>query len=232
MWDICKVCDVNTAVERQLTSQCTVMVGGFGRGGTPFSIIDALQRKNSQINELTIVKNDGNEPGLGIDLLFQQNMVKKVISTHIGLNPDLIARMNRGEIDVELHPQGIFAEKIRAAGAGIPAFLSDVGIDTVIAQQREKTTFNGKTWLLEPAIYGDVALLCADIVDELGNCFWRGSNRNMNVVMGMACQKVLVEAKKIVKIGVIEPEHVHLPGLFVTHVVQAEPRKHTKGASL
>ena len=232
MRDSSKVCDIDTAIQNIFESDLTVMVGGFGRGGTPFSVIEALSRRYSEYQRLTIVKNDGNEPGLGVDLLFKKQMVKRVISTHIGLNPDLISRMNTGEIEVILHPQGIFAEKIRAAGAGIPAFLSDVGIDTVIADTREKTTFNGKTWLLEPALHGDVALLCADMVDTLGNCFWRGSNRNMNVVMGTACPRVIVEAKEIVAPGQITPEHVHLPALFVTHVVQAAPRSHMTGGSL
>jgi len=229
MQHISKVCDIESVFDGLFESHLKVMVGGFGRGGTPFSLIDALCRKHPLYHGLTIIKNDGNEPGLGVDLLFQKQMVTKVISTHIGLNPDLIARMNRGDIAVELHPQGIFAEKIRAAGAGIPAFLSDVGIDTVIANDREKIEFNGSTWLLETALPGDVALLCADVADELGNCVWRGSNRNMSVVMGTACPRVLVEAKKIVAPGEIAPEDVHLPALFVSRVVQAGPRAHMNG---
>ena len=104
-----------------------------------------------------------------------------------------------------------------------------MGIDTVIADEREKVAYAGKTWLVEPALPGDVALLCADVADEFGNCFWKGSNRNMNVVMGTACQKVIVEAKEIAAAGQIQPENVHLPALFVTHVVQAGPRAHMEG---
>ncbi len=217
---------VGDALRRFIKSGQTIMVGGFGRGGTPFTILDALAEKSGNIKDLTLVKNDGNEPNLGIGKLFPAGMVSHLISTHVGLNPDLIARMHTGEIPCELIPQGTFAEKIRAGGAGIPAFLTDVGIDTPYGEGKEILTIDGQRYILEKALTGDTALLCADIADTKGNAFFKGTNRNMNVVMGMACSATIVEAKNIVSPGEITPEHVHLPGVLVDAVVKAEPRKH------
>lgn len=134
--------------------------------------------------------------------------------------------MNDRQIEVELWPQGIFAERIRAAGAGIIAFVTDVGLGTSFAEGRRTIELRGREYLLVDALSGDVALLCADRADHAGNCFWRGSNANMNVVMGTACEQVIVEAKEIVATGDIEPESVHLPGVFVDQVVPARPRRH------
>ncbi len=221
-----KMMSVKAAVDRHVAAGMTLMVGGFGRGGAPFTMLEYLADNPSRFGNLTLIKNDGSEPHLGVGPLFQNGMAKKLISTHIGLNPDLIGQMNNKEVIVTLYPQGIFAEKIRAAGAGIPAFLTDIGIDTPVADGKERIVFNGEPYLLEPALHGDVALIAADSVDPLGNCFFKGSNRNMNIVMGSACKTVLVEAFEIVEIGDIAPESVHLPGIFVTAIVQASPRRH------
>jgi acetate CoA/acetoacetate CoA-transferase alpha subunit len=204
------------------------MVGGFGRGGVPFTILEHMADHPRDFTDLTLIKNDASEPHLGIGPLIQQGQVSKVVSTHIGLNPDFIARMNRGEIDCELVPQGIFAERIRAGGAGIPAFLTDIGIGTEVAAGRSTVDLDGRRLLLERAMRGDVAVVCADIADASGNCWWRGSNRNMCVVMAMACRDTIVEAKEVVDVGSLRPEDVHLPGLFVSAVVQAQPRRHVQ----
>ncbi len=218
--------DIASALDRAVSPGARVMVGGFGRGGTPFTLLEYLADRPETFHHLTVLKNDANEPTLGLGPLFAKGMVDALISTHIGLNPDLIRRMNLGELQVELIPQGIFAERIRAGGAGIPAFLSDVGIDTPVAEGRARVSLNGRDYLLEEALRGDTALLCADRADTMGNCWWRGSNRNMSVVMGTACDTVVVEAFDIVNPGDIAPEDVHLPGVFVTSVVQAGPRRH------
>lgn len=207
------------------------MVGGFGRGGVPFSILEYLSDRPDTIRDLTLVKNDANEPGLGIGALLRNGQVRKLIATHIGLNPEFIDQMNRGEVECELVPQGIFAERIRAGGAGIPAFLTDIGIGTVVAEGKQRVELDGREVLLERALRGDVAIICADKVDRAGNSWWRGSNRNMCVAMGTACDRVIVEAKKIVEIGELEPESVHLPCVYVDYVVQAQPRRHQQEAS-
>lgn len=217
---------VEDAVVRFVHSGQVIMVGGFGRGGVPFSLVEHISDRPDDFRDLTLVKNDANEPGLGIDLLLAGGMVRKLISTHIGLNPDFIARMNRGEIECELMPQGIFAERIRAGGAGIPAFLTDIGLGTELAEGKATVELDGKTFLLERALRGDLALIGADRADRMGNAWFRGSNRNMNVVMASACDRVVVEAREIVDPGEITPEDVHLPCVFVDAVVPAGPRRH------
>lgn len=217
---------IDEAARRYLRPGQVLLVGGFGRGGTPFSLLEHLADRPAEYGGLTIVKNDANEINLGVGMLTRRGMVRRVISTHIGLNPELIDQMNRGEVQVELIPQGIFAERLRAAGAGIPAFLTDVGLCTPVAEGKPTVELRGRTYLLEEALRGDVALLCADRADRAGNCCWLGSNANMNPVMGTAAEKVIVEAKEIVETGQIRPEEVHLPGLFVDALVQAGPRRH------
>jgi acetate CoA/acetoacetate CoA-transferase alpha subunit len=220
------VTTVGEAVGRFVRSGQTLMVGGFGRGGVPFSILEHLAQRSDELRHLTLVKNDANEPGIGIDLLLRQKQVRKLVATHIGLNPDFIAQMNAGEIECELIPQGIFAERIRAGGAGIPAILTDIGIGTEVEQGKPTYELDGRTLLVERGLRGDVALLRADIADRAGNAWWRGSNRNMCVVMGTACDEVIVEAGHIVDIGGLQPENVHLPSVFVSAVVPAGPLPH------
>lgn len=224
--------DIPTAVQDLIRPKSSFMVSGFGRGGVPFTTLEHIAAQADTLKNFTVYKNDANEPGLGIGMLLANGQVDKLYSTHIGLNPDFIAQMNAGDVECELIPQGIFVEKIRAGGAGLPAFLSDIGLGTIYADNKETIELDGKTYLLERAFRADVALLCADVVDELGNCWWKGSNRNTAIAMGMACNKTLVEAKKIVPAGTLEPENVHLPSGFVDVIVQAEKRRHQEGEIL
>lgn len=221
-----RVFTLEKAAGQFLKSAQTWMIGGFGRGGTPFTLLEYVSDRTEQFQNLTLIKNDANEPDLGIGTLLKKGMVKKLISTHIGLNPEFIDQMNRGEVECQLMPQGIFAECIRAGGAGIPAILSDIGIGTEVEENKTKVQVDGKTLLVEKALHADVALVCADVVDKTGNAWFRGSNRNMCVIMGTASDRVIVEAKEIVEIGEIESENIHLPGVFVDAVVQAQPRRH------
>jgi len=221
-----KVAKIDDILDRHLKAGQTWMIGGFGRGGVPFTLLERIALHPQIFSDLTLVKNDANEPGLGIDLLLRQGMVKKLIATHIGLNPDFIDQMNRGEVACEFVPQGIFAERIRAGGVGIPAFLSDIGLGTEVAEGRKTLELDGRELLVEYALRGDVALACADVVDRAGNAWWRGSNRNMCVPMISACRTAILEAKEIVDVGSIAPENVHVPGVLVDAVVPAQPRAH------
>jgi acetate CoA/acetoacetate CoA-transferase alpha subunit len=223
-----KVAKIDDILDRHLEAGQTWMIGGFGRGGVPFTLLEQIALYPQRFSGLTLVKNDANEPGLGIDLLLRQGMVKKLITTHIGLNPDFIDQMNRGEVTCEFVPQGIFAERIRAGSVGIPAFLSDIGLGTEVAEGRKTLDLDGRELLVEYALRGDVALACADVVDRAGNAWWRGSNRNMCVPMLSACNTAILEAKEIVEVGSIAPENVHLPGVLVDAVVLAQPRAHVK----
>jgi acetate CoA/acetoacetate CoA-transferase alpha subunit len=221
---------VAAAVREHLRAGQTLMVNGFGRGGVPFTLLAYLADRADRYRDLTLIKNDASEPGIGVDLLLARGMVRRVIATHIGLNPDFIAQMNRGEIATELVPQGIFAERIRAGGAGIPAFLTDIGLHTEVAAGKPTVELDGRPLLLERALRGDVALVGADVADRAGNAWFRGSNRNMGVVMATACDRVIVEAAEIVEIGALRPEDVHLPAAFVDAVVPAGPRPHRQSA--
>lgn len=224
-----KVTGVEEALKRYLTPGDTVMVGGFGRGGVPFTVLEHLADHPDVYTGLTLIKNDASEPDLGIGPILKNNQAKKLIATHIGLNPEFIKQMNAGEIQCELVPQGIFAERIHAGGAGIPAFLTDIGIDTIVAEGKERYALDGREYLIERALQGDVALICADKVDRQGNCWFKGSNRNMCVVMAAACSVVIVEAKRIVEVGEIQPEDVHVPHVSINAIVEARPRRHMEG---
>jgi acetate CoA/acetoacetate CoA-transferase alpha subunit len=226
MIDLCTT--IEEAVSRYLESGQTIMVGGFGRGGVPFSLLECMADRPGELRELTLIKNDANEPDLGIGPLLARGMVRKLIATHVGLNPAFIDQMNRGEVESVLIPQGIFAECIRAGGAGIPAFLTDIGLGTELAEGKPTFELDGKMFLIEKALRGDVAMICADRADRIGNAWFRGSNRNMCVVMASACDRVIVEAKQIVEVGEIAPEEVHVPSVFVDAVVPAGPRRHMK----
>lgn len=221
-----RVLPLEEALDRLLRGRRCLMVSGFGRGGTPFTLLEAIADRREEFRDLEIVKNDANEPHLGVGPLISAGQVRRLVASHVGLNPDLIERMNRGEIACELVPQGILAERIRAGGAGIAAFLHDVGLGTEYAAGRPQVELDGRTWLLERALRGEAALLCADVVDRAGNAWWRGTNRNMGPLMATACDRVVVEAKEIVAVGAIRPEDVHLPGVLVDAVVQARPRRH------
>jgi len=222
--------EIAETVAAYIKSGQSLMVGGFGRGGVPFTVIDYLADHSEKYKDFILYKNDANEPNLGIGRLLKNVQVKKLFTTHIGLNPDFIAQMNAGVIACELTPQGIFAEKIRAGGAGIPAFLSDIGLGTIYADGKQKTVLDGKEYILERSFTADVALICADKVDSEGNCWWAGSNRNMCVAMATACKHTIVEAKEIVPAGALEPESVHLPGVFVSAIVRAGKRRHQEAA--
>lgn len=196
----------------------TVLVGGFGVPGTPFALIQELVRQGKR--DLTIVKNDANEQGMGIDHLLANGQVKKLIATHIGLNPRAVAMFNAGEIEVEFCAQGILAERIRAGGAGLSGILTDIGMDTELAAGKQVVEVDGRPALLERALRADAALIHAARADTFGNLAYAATARNFSPVMAMAADLVIAEAEEIVPLGGISPEHVHTPGAFVDRVVQ------------
>ena len=194
-----------------------VMVGGFGVPGTPFMLIDELVRQNKK--HLTVIKNDANEAGMGIDHLLENGQVARLIVSHLGLNPHAIQMMNEGRIEVEFCAQGILAERIRAAGAGLPGFLTDIAMDTLLARGKPTVDFEGRQYLLEKALKADVALIHAHASDPFGNLLYAASARNFNPLMAMAANTVIVEAENLLPLGGIAAEAVHTPGPFVDHVV-------------
>lgn len=195
----------------------SIMVGGFGSPGTPFSLLDELMRQGQ--SRLTLIKNDANEVGLGISKLIENGQVSKLITTHIGLNKRVIELMNTGQLEVRFHPQGILAEKIRVAGAGSYGFLSDIGIDTEITDPAEIIDWEGKKLKIEAAIAADFALISAERADVYGNLCYSATAMNFSPLMAMAAEQVIVETANVMRAGDIIPEQVHTPSAFVTAVV-------------
>lgn len=197
----------------------TILVGGFGERGFPFRLIDAVLR--SGVAELTLIKSDANEDGIGIGLLIENGRVRRITASHIGLNRGLIERMQRGEIEVEICPQGILAERIRAGGAGLGGLLSDIGIETMLAEGKRRVTICGRDYLVEPAIRADLALIHAARADHFGNLTYVHAARNFNPLMAMAADRVVAELDEIVPTSAIPPDHIVTPGVFVDAVVPA-----------
>jgi acetate CoA/acetoacetate CoA-transferase alpha subunit len=202
---------------RNLQDGQTVMVGGFGVPGTPFALIDGLLQ--ADIADLTLIKNEANEDGLGLSKLIEAGRARKLITSHLGLNATVVGIMNRGDLDVEFYPQGILAEKIRAGGAGLYGILTDIGIDTILAQNKEIITVNGRRVIIEPALRADVALIHAAAADPFGNLVYEKSARNFIPVMATAAVTVIVETEQLVAPGELDPDRIHTPGGFIDHVV-------------
>ena len=214
-----KTCSIEDAIAG-IKDGDTVMIGGFGVPGTPMTLIQALVSHGAR--NLTLIKNDANEPGMGLDHLLQNGQVARLITTHLGLNSHAIGLMNDGSIEVEFNAQGILAERIRAGGAGLGAVLSDIGIDTELAVGKQIVEMNGKPYLVEPALRADVALVHADRADLFGNAAYVATAQNFNPLMAMAATRVIVEAETVLPLGGIAANDVHTPGVFVDHVVELE----------
>jgi acetate CoA/acetoacetate CoA-transferase alpha subunit len=195
----------------------SLMIGGFMAVGTPERIIDEIVRQNKR--ELTVIANDTAAPGKGIGKLVQAKLVRKVIASHIGLNPETQRQMMAGEMEVELVPQGTLIERIRAGGHGLGGILTQTGIGTPVEDGKQRVQVNGKTYLLEVALRADYALVHAFVADYLGNLGYALTARNFNPVIAMAADTVIACADNIVPIGVIPPDHVVTPAPVVDYLV-------------
>lgn len=198
-------------------SGMTIMVGGFGVPGTPMTLVEALYDKG--VSGLTLIKNEANEPGMGVSRLIEAGRVERIILTHLGLNSVVIDMMNRGEVAVNFFPQGILAEKIRCGGAGLAAFLTDIGLETIVRQNKAVVEVNGQEFIVEPALRADVALIHAHKADTLGNLSYRGTASNFNPLMAQAASLVIAEAVHVTEPGGLDPDCVHTPAAFVDRVV-------------
>jgi 3-oxoacid CoA-transferase subunit A len=195
----------------------TIMVGGFGLSGNPEALIRGVVERG--VRELTLVSNNAGNLGKGLATWLKAGIIRKVICSYIGNNEDLHTRMASGEVQVEITPQGTLAERMRAAGAGIAAFFTPTGAGTVVEEGKEVREIDGRRYLLERALPGDVALVRAAVSDRFGNVrFWRTA-RNFNPVMAMAARLSVVECDKLVDNGAIDPDDVHMPGIFVHRIV-------------
>jgi 3-oxoacid CoA-transferase subunit A len=200
----------------------TIMVGGFGLTGNAEALIRGVVARG--VRDLTLISNNAGNLGKGLATWLQAGIVRKVILSYLGTNDELHTRMAAGTLEVEVNPQGTLVERMRAAGAGIPAFFTPTGAGTVVEQGKETRDFDGKRHVLEHALHADVALIRARVADRFGNLrFWRTA-RNFSPVMATAARTTIVEADQIVELGALDPDDVHLPGIYVHRLV--EVREH------
>lgn len=196
----------------------TVMVGGFLGNGTPEKLIDALVA--SGVKNLTIICNDTSFPDRGVGRLVVAKQVRKILTSHIGTNPNTGQQMNAGEIEVEFCPQGSLAERIRAGGAGLGGVLTPTGLGTMVAQGKTVVEVDGKPFLLEKPIRADVALIGASLGDTAGNLIYKGTSQNFNPIMASAADLVIAQVGELVDAGAIAAENVRTPAIFVDYIVR------------
>ncbi|MBO1003728.1 CoA transferase subunit A [Pseudogracilibacillus auburnensis] len=214
-----KVKAVHDAVSR-IENGTTVMYGGFGGIGNPPTIIKTILEKG--IRDLTLIGNDAGFPHVGIGQLITEKRAKKLIASHIGSNPNAGKLMHDGELEIEFSPQGTLVERMRAGGSGLGGILVDIGIDGLVAENKQKVDVNGKTYLLETPLIADIAIVFAKKADTYGNLIFDKSARNTNPLVAMAGNLTIVEAEEIVPIGELDPEEIVTPGAFVDIVVKSE----------
>jgi 3-oxoacid CoA-transferase subunit A len=212
-----RITSANTAIEK-LADGATILMGGFGLCGIPENLIAALCRRGAK--DLTIISNNPGSEDFGIGLLLQNRQVKKMISSYVGENKVFEQMLLKGELQMELNPQGTLAERIRAGGAGIPAFYTPTGYGTMIAEGKETREFDGRPYVLERALRGDFAFLKAWKGDRWGNLVYRKTARNFNPMMAAAADYVIAEVEELVDLGLLAPDQIHTPGIFVNAIVQ------------
>jgi len=196
----------------------TLMLGGFGLCGIPEKTIQALVE--SGVSGLTCISNNAGVDDFGIGLMLQKKQVKKMISSYVGENAEFERQLLSGELEVELVPQGTLAERIRATGAGIPAFFTPAGVGTEVAQGKESRIFDGKTYIMEEAFKSDYAIVKAWKGDTAGNLIFKGTARNFNPMIAMAGKITIAEVEELVPAGELDPNMVHIPGIFVNRIFE------------
>lgn len=209
--------DARQALQDLLTDDMLMAVGGFGLCGIPEALIDAV--RDSGCKGLTIVSNNAGVDGFGLGKLLETRQVKKMISSYVGENKEFERQYLAGELELEFTPQGTLAEKLRAGGAGIPAFFTQTGVGTMVAEGKEEREFDGKRYIMERALVPDVSLVKAWRADHSGNLQFRYTARNFNPAAAMAGKVCVVEVEEVVDLGVIHPDSVHLPGVYVHRLV-------------
>ncbi len=206
-------------------------VGGFGLCGIPEALIAAL--RDSGVKNLTVISNNAGVDGFGLGQLLETRQIKKMISSYVGENKEFERQYLAGELELEFTPQGTLAEKLRAGGAGIPAFFTRTGVGTIVAEGKELREFDGQTYVMELALVPEVALVKAWKADESGNLLFRRTARNFNPAAAMAGKITVVEVEEIVPTGSFDPDSVHLPGIYVHRiVVNANPEKRIEKRTL
>jgi 3-oxoacid CoA-transferase subunit A len=203
-----------------IPSGAMLMMGGFGLSGIPENCISALLKRD--INNLTIVSNNAGVDDFGIGLLLKKHMVKKMISSYVGENAEFERQLLQGELEVELIPQGTLAERVRAGGAGIPAFFTPAGVGTEVAEGKETREFDGKVYLMERALKADFSIIKAWKGDTAGNLIFKGTARNFNPIMAAAGKICIAEVEELVEAGGLDPNQIHCPGIYVQRIFQGK----------
>jgi len=209
--------DAKAALAGLLRDGMTIMAGGFGLSGIPENLIAAI--RDSKIGGLTVISNNAGIDGAGLGLLLESRQIRKMISSYVGENKLFADLYLKGELELEFNPQGTLAERIRAGGAGVPAFFTKTGVGTLIAEGKETREFAGETYLMERGLVADLALVHAWKGDREGNLVYRKTARNFNPVMATAGRVTVAEVEHLVEPGEIEPDHIHTPGIFVQRIV-------------
>ncbi|MDA8429417.1 MAG: CoA transferase subunit A [Geobacteraceae bacterium] len=198
----------------------TIMVGGFGLVGIPEKLILGLRKK--EVRHLTIISNNCGVDDFGLGILLQNRQIKKMISSYVGENKEFERQFLTGELEVELVPQGTLAERIRAGGAGIPAFYSPAGVGTALEEGREVRSFNSKEYLLETGLVADFALVKAWKADTMGNLVYKKTSRNFNPMMAAAGKITIAEVEELVEPGGLDPDSIHTPGIYVQSIIRCD----------
>ncbi len=208
---------------RDISDGATLIVGGFGLCGIPENLVAALDRQGAR--DLTVVSNNCGVDGWGLGILLADRRIKKMVSSYVGENQEFERQYLSGELEVDLVPQGTLAERMRAGGAGIPAFFTPAGAGTLVAEGKETRVFDGKEHVLEEAVVGDFSLVAAWKGDRLGNLVYRESARNFNPMAATAGRVCIAEVEELVEPGELDPDNVHTPGLYVDRIVVAPREK-------
>jgi len=209
--------DAVAALEGLLHDGMMIMAGGFGLCGIPEKLIAAI--RESGVKDLTVVSNNAGIDGAGLGLLLESRQIRKMISSYVGENKLFADLYLKGELELEFNPQGTLAERIRAGGAGVPAFFTKTGVGTLVAEGKELREFDGETYLMERGLVADLAIVHAWKGDREGNLVYRKTARNFNPVMATAGKVTVAEIEQLVEPGEIEPDEIHTPGIFVQRIV-------------
>ncbi|MEP3330675.1 CoA transferase subunit A [Sedimentitalea sp.] len=211
------------ALEGVLFDGMTIMSGGFGLSGNPESLIPAI--RDVGVKDLTIISNNCGADGFGLWMLLNNGQIKKMISSYVGENAEFMRQYLSGELELEFNPQGTLAERMRAGGCGIPGFYTKTGVGTVIADGKESKEFDGEEYILERGIVADLAIVKAWKADDTGNLVFRKSARNFNPPAAMCGKICVAEVEEIVPRGSLDPDNIHLPGIYVHRLIQGDHEK-------
>ncbi len=216
--------NAHAALQGIVADGMTIAVGGFGLCGIPEALIAGL--RDSGVKQLTCISNNAGVDGFGLGQLLETRQIKKMISSYVGENKEFERQYLSGELELEFTPQGTLAEKLRAGGAGIPAFFTRTGVGTIVADGKEIREFNGEQYVMEHALLPDVSLVKAHVADRSGNLIFNKTARNFNPNVAMAGKLTVVEVEEVVETGELDPDSIHLPGIYVHRiVVNASPEK-------